>query len=317
MPTPDAHFEGYAEAVQAELRRRDYLAVFPSSDRALLVLGAPVAHLLDKSSLARHAIQAGIHVPPGRVFENGAELMAKRQSIEFPVMVKPLLGRHGRRCDGPHEIAYWAHHQERLLVQPYLSEPLHSVSGVMWRGRPVALVHQRYLRIWPPEAGGACAAETVDADPGVEAQVLRLLSGYDGIFHAQFAGEFLLDVNPRVYGSLPLAVKAGANLPAIYCDLRRGKDVPFVRARPGVFYRWLNADIRYAIWALRNGRMGPLKAARVLAPRAGVAHGGPISFGDPGPALAAIRYRIRGSWRRLRAGAGGEGFPSRGEARGP
>jgi hypothetical protein len=154
-------------------------------------------------------------------------------------------------------------------------------------------VHQRYLRLWPPEAGMSSAAETVEPDIASEEAVVRLLAHYEGVFQAQFAGPYLLDINPRVYGSFPLAVKAGANLVGIYCDLLRGLEASLVRARPNVFYRWLDGDLRNVRWAVKNGRMSLIDAARALRPRPGAAHS-VESLTDPGPILARLMARLRG-----------------------
>jgi hypothetical protein len=105
-------------------------------------------------------------------------------------------------------------------------------------------------------------------------------------------------VNARVYGSVMLAVRAGANLPGIWCDVLRGKPPPrMIRAKPGAFYRWLEADLRYVAEGLRSRRLSPYAALRLLWPRRNTAHGGPESLSDPGPMLARLRYVLRtGGW---------------------
>jgi predicted ATP-grasp superfamily ATP-dependent carboligase len=193
---------------------------------------------------------------------------------------------------GPAELDRWAGEPGPLLVQAYIEEGLHAVAGVVWGGRMVAAVHQRFLRTWPADAGMTCAAETIEVDPEREAALLRLLEGYTGIFQADFAGPYLLDLNPRSFASLPLAVEAGANLVAIYCDLLMGEPVRDVRARPGVFYRWLDADIRHAITEVRAGRMPLADAVRILSPRRHTARGGPESVTDPGPLIARVAYLV-------------------------
>src|SRR5207249_1841717 len=97
---------------------------------------------------------------------------------------------------------------------------------------------------------------------------------------------------------------AGANLPGIYCDLLRGARVEgVVRARPGAFYRWLEADLRYVAAGLRSRRLSPADAIRLLRPRRHAAHGGPESITDPGPMVARLRYVLRtGGWSRGHTG---------------
>ena len=110
-------------------------------------------------------------------------------------------------------------------MQPYLSGPMESVAGLVRGGRLVAVVHQRYLRTWPVDCGTSCSAITVVGSAGRERKLISLFEGYEGIFQVQFRDGHLLDVNPRVYGSLPLAVAAGVNLAALEAR-RSGAEEP-------------------------------------------------------------------------------------------
>jgi len=178
------------------------------------------------------------------------------------------------------------------MVQPYLREELHALAGVVRDGRLLAAVHQRYFRTWPLDCGTASAAVTIDPDGDLERRVLELLGDYEGIFQAQFAGPYLLDLNPRVYGSLPLAVAAGANLAAVHCRALQGEDVQPVRARAGVFYRWLEGDVRNLAQAVRERRAGVLSALWELRPRKAAAHS-TESLRDPMPMVVRFRFAIR------------------------
>jgi hypothetical protein len=191
----------------------------------------------------------------------------------------------------PADLRGWAPGPGRCLVQPYFTDELRSVAGVIWRGGLAAVVHQRFLRTWPPDCGMACAAETVPPDLELEDRLVALLDGYEGIFQIDMAGGHLLDVNPRVYASLPLAVAAGANLAGLWCDLLRGEAPSLVRARPGVFFRWLDGDVRNVGSRLRKREIGPVDAARALRPRSRAVHD-IEPFRDPGPVLARLRHAV-------------------------
>jgi predicted ATP-grasp superfamily ATP-dependent carboligase len=284
--------------VRDELERRPYLTVLATSDTALFALGEPGARFIDKAALAQHAASVGLPFPPTEVFSSGAPLLEASDRLMYPVLVKPAVGKPPRRADGPADLKPWSTRTGAVLVQPYLTDPIRTVNAVVWQGRLVAAAHQRYLRTWPPEAGMALAAVTTEPDLDLEERLLTLVNGYSGIVELELCGPYLLDVNARVYGSIMLAARAGANLPGIYCDLLRG--VPpagVVRARPGAFYRWLEADLRYVTEGLRSRRLSAGDAMRMLRPRLGTAHGGPESLTDPGPMLARLRYVVRtGGW---------------------
>lgn len=292
VPTVDE--PGWAAAVRAEADRGAYLAVLPTSDAAVVALGAPGRHLVDKAALSALAAAAGMATVPTRSFADRAALVAAAPELDYPVVVKPAVkaSRLARAAmaTGPAGLrALPLDPGAAVVVQPFLDEPITAVAGVAWRGDLVAAAHQRYERIWPPDCGVASAAVTVDPDPAVEAVVTRLLDGYDGIFQAQFVGGRLVDVNPRVFGSLPLAVAAGANLVATWCDLLLGRAVPRHRARPGVRYRWLEGDLRSIAHRVTSRPGGLRLAMAALAPRAGTAHS-VESLGDPRPLLTRLSY---------------------------
>ena len=107
-------------------------------------------------------------------------------------------------------------------MQPYLRDALRGVVGVAWRGRVVEAMHMRYERIWPLPCGTVACAVTVAPDVELEERLAALLAGYDGVFHADLAGPYLLDVNPRIHATLPLALAAGINPVVRYCELLSG-----------------------------------------------------------------------------------------------
>ncbi|MEO6500465.1 MAG: hypothetical protein ABIQ09_00975 [Jatrophihabitantaceae bacterium] len=99
----------------------------------------------------------------------------------------------------------------------------------------------------------------------------------------------LIDLNGRFYGSLALAVRAGANLPATWAALATGRwaePVEPMTAGGGVRYSWWEGDLRRALVERRGG------LARDLAGALGAGIGAVHSVGrwrDPAPELARAR----------------------------
>jgi len=290
IPRPDE--AGFGEAVNERAQTLGAALVMPASDDALMAMRAPGVDLLDKAELQARADAAGIPPVPTRTLPSGAALLAAADELPYPVVVKPVLPLFpARRVNSPAELEAIGDSDVALVAQPYLFGQLHAVGGVVWGGRLVAAIHQRYVRTWPPDCGTASAAITVEPDPVLEEQLIHLLDGFEGIFQAQLAGEYLIDLNPRVYGSLPLAVAAGANLPGVLCDLSRGNDVVPHRARAGVVYRWLEGDLRNLRDGFRRHRVGLRDVAVALMPRHGTVHS-VESIRDPRPMLARLRRAV-------------------------
>lgn len=303
VTVPTGNGPSYAAAVGEELAARPYICVLPTSDAALLALGAPGAQFVDKLSLDRLGRRAGFAAVPTRSFASVDELLAATSQLEYPAVIKPVMPYFRPfRVERSEDLLHRLPSSVPFLVQPFLRDPLRAVAGVVRGGQLVAAVHQRYLRIWPLDCGGAAAAMTVSPDLELEERVLRLLAGYDGIFMVQLAGPYLLDLNARPYGSLPLAVAAGANLAAIHCRLLLGEEPPAatIRARPSVRYRWLEGDARSLAAELRRGGIGLRMALQALLPRPGTAPS-TETWRDPAPALVRLLYAFARFARRGRA----------------
>ncbi|MEA2508103.1 MAG: hypothetical protein QOG21_185 [Actinomycetota bacterium] len=293
---PYAGTDGYPEAVMEEFDRGSYAAIIPTSDVALVALKFPVRHLMDKVECAKAAVAAGLSVPPSQTFGSTGELLSAAHQLDYPVVIKPALKRYSAaRVDSAAQLPKALKEEGPVIVQPYLSDRLRAVVGLMWEGELRAAVHLDYVRVWPMPCGTTASAVTVSPDEDTEAGLLRLLAGYNGIFHAEFAGDYLLDLNPRVHGTLPLALGAGVNLPASYCRLVTGGAVATVRGRPGRFFRWMEGDFRSVLTNLRQGRMDAGAAVRALAPHRGTIHSYE-SLSDPGPMLARLAFALRRPW---------------------
>ena len=277
VPRPEDGAEAFVAALRDAVRAGRYEVVFASSDVDLLALSAardavaaavpypPDAILrraLDKLELTRAAERAGLHVP--FTAEDVAELPAA------PVVVKERM--HGDLAAGGSplttgtdivgdrdaarvRLAALAAGGGAGIVQEVVRGRLVALTVLCdRRGRIVARVQQEAPRTWPGEAGMSARARTVPIDEVLSAGVERLVGdlAWFGLAQLQFLAPAreaprLIDLNPRFYGSLALAVAAGVNLPALWARLATARAVPRrADAAPGVRYQWLEADLRRA-----------------------------------------------------------------------
>jgi len=328
VPDPTVDAEGFSGELAAAAVQLSAAAVLPSVEAHLLALsgrdadfagiafGTPssesVERATDKDLLPEFATSAGLRTPPTKkVVLGDGEAMG---IFGFPAILKPLRSRI-RNPDGtvsaysaPRYVSTSQEAEEVLralpnregLVQPYISGSLCSVSGVSWNGELVCAQHQLSIRIWPMRVGVSSYAETIPQNAELERGVGRLLRsiGWSGLFQVQFMrdprGEhYLIDLNPRIYGSLALAVAAGMNLPGMWTDLLLGRQPRVDGYRVGVRFRQEEKDARALAKMLVDGNR--LSALRGLVPRRNTTHA-IFSLRDPLPLLTRGRELIRQRW---------------------
>ncbi len=308
--TPLACSEGSLWAISSE---RDLIA------GKELKLGLPerevVSRCTSKAELLDSAVSAGLSAPETVVCTDRDDAFAAAARLGFPVIVKPRRTVFSESGETNHLASALVTDAASLegqleagwpcLLQRREEGQIVSFGGVLVGGRLLAHACSRYWRTWPAEAGPVCFARSIEAPAALIDSVTRLVGslGWEGIFELELidrgGGDFaVLDFNPRIYGSLALGARAGAPLPVIWCDwLLKGRETR-ARARPGVFYRWTDADLRHAAWSLGQGRLGA--AASILRPRAGVVHPY-FRWYDPLPAaIRAFRIARAALWGAVR-----------------
>lgn len=327
LPDPRDDAEAFATGLEAELRARPAGALIAATDPALCAvaharerlepltrtgLPAPdaVARSLDRLALVDAARAAGLDTPPTRACDGRDEAVACAEAFGWPVLVKarhPVAHAGARVVQAPPArpaadaaalAAMLGRYGTPVLVQRAATGSVHSFGGVVHDGSLRGLVASRYVRTWPPDAGSVAFSETFSPSEEVVGAVTTLVRelGWEGIFELEAVGDVdgglsAIDFNPRPYGSMALAAAAGAPLASIWADRLAGRPGAPVVARPGVRYRWEDADLRNALDRARRGRLG--EAARVLAPRRRVAHPY-LRATDPGPFVARLAAIAKG-----------------------
>lgn len=300
------------------VRQNTYAVFVPGSDGALAAvslarerfephvkIGLPsleaVEASLDKLRLLELAAAAGFPSPKTIICESSEEAAAAARELGLPAVLKPAKAilNHGESWSRPNTRVVFDQAQladllpaygRPCLVQARERGVVYSCAGVMAADGLLALVTSRYRRTWPPDAGEVAFSETVETPPVLAEGIEMMLSslGWQGLFEVELIrradGSFAaIDLNPRVYGSVAVAIAAGAPLPAIWCDWLLTGSAERSDPRPGVMYRWEEGDFRHLLWQLRRGQVA--RAGEVLIPRRGVVHPN-FRVTDPGPLFA-------------------------------
>lgn len=264
---------------------------------------------VDKHALLERAARLGLAVPRGVLVERPAELRDLPEPLRYPVVVKPRRTRFLSGDRWQSGVARIAQGREALraaldepgmgagaLLQEFVPGHGEAVFLLASGGRTLVRFAHRRLREKPPSGGESVLREAIAPDPLLLAGCERLLGDLDwtGVAMVEFrrtpdGRALLMELNPRLWGSLQLAIDAGVDFPSLLVALHRGAALPAVEARIGVRTRWLLGDLDHLAIALRRpavrrqlGRSAP----RLLLDFA-------RSFGD-GTRLEVLR---RDDWR--------------------
>ncbi len=184
----------------------------------------------DKASLMAFAKDIGIKVPFTTTLENETvEQLSDR--ITLPVVIKfragELLGLDPSerykiirdRDSFIREFTRMHALQEFPLVQQYIEGDGFGVSAVFGKDhKPLQVFCHKRLREYPISGGPSSLCESIWDEKLVDSAVklLKALS-WEGVAMVEFKGEYLMEINPRFWGSLALAPIAGCNMPhALY-----------------------------------------------------------------------------------------------------
>jgi predicted ATP-grasp superfamily ATP-dependent carboligase len=308
VPDVESHPAAWAEAVERLLRADPRALLLPVTEPAVetaqehglcerFSVAAPpraaFAAAVDKARLLTLAEEAGFHVAPWRKLDEPAQLRALPAGFRFPVVLK---SRRSRERDG----AGWrqggvftvrsTQELQRTACRPELAGgallqafvPGHG-EGLFFavdKGRIRASFAHRRLREKPPAGGVAVCSEAIAVDASLLEPSARLLErlGFHGVGMLELrrgrgARPSLIEMNPRLWGSLQLAIDAGVDFPGWILALHGlGPEPAPTPYREGVRVRW---------------ELGTLDRLWIAA-----RHGSPAKEEDDAPRRARSRTRL-------------------------
>jgi predicted ATP-grasp superfamily ATP-dependent carboligase len=255
LPTHDGSIQAI-RLRRAEFERRTALAL--AGESALDIA-------ISKSRTLALASELGIAIPRSIVLRDVDDVGPAFREIGGPAVLKPLeswVERDGKGCRLSPNVVNTADEARAVLqhvlseggqglIQPWLPGRREAVSLFYAAGRVWARVAQTSYREWPVLGGASTLCETIPLLPDIarSADLLVQAMGLEGCSMVEFRRDrdgqpVLMEVNPRMGGSVALAIAAGVNFPRLLANWKLGGHLEAVRSYAvGKRLRWLPGDI--------------------------------------------------------------------------
>lgn len=290
--SPEVDTVAYVQDVIREIRLLGTSFVLPMTERALLLLSErreeivaagglmvlppheTVVRAFDKQATTELAKSLGIPVPKTVLLKDADDCRRFSETLKYPVVLKP---RSSQQASGgtlrPTGRPEYARNAERfisacsemfpasseLLVQEFVEGSGQGYFALMHHGKMRVEFAHRRLRDVNPTGSGSSLRISIRPDPRMREMAVALLEalGWHGVAMVEFrvrpdGTPVFLEINGRFWNSLPLAVYAGADFPALLAEMAELGDVARAPAyREGVRCRWFLGDFRHlvAVWA--------------------------------------------------------------------
>ncbi len=287
LPDPAAEPARWAACLEEKARELDVDWVLPVTEVAIgtafaegldarldLVCPSRDAYeaAIDKHLLLEQGARAGLAAPRGRLVERPDQLEALPDDFAYPVVLKPRRSRilrDGRWVTCDVQIVRDADAFAAAVRSPAMSGGAllqdlvpgfgEAVFVGAHEGEVLAAFAHRRLREKPPSGGVSVLRESIAPDPVLLEGSRRLVEElrYTGVAMVEFRRSpdgtaYLMEINPRLWGSVQLAIDAGIDFPAIQLALHRGEPVASASATLGVRCRWLLGDLDHMLICLRR-----------------------------------------------------------------
>ncbi|MBQ4316406.1 MAG: ATP-grasp domain-containing protein [Oscillospiraceae bacterium] len=199
----------------------------------------------DKSRLIPFAESIGVPVPETTFLKENETVEELSLRISYPAVIKLPAGEMlGLSPDERYKIVNtkeeflksypkFARYGGDILVQQYITGDGYGVSAVFGKNHePLEIFCHHRLREYPASGGPSCFCESADL-PELADFAIKLLRALNwvGVAMVEFKGTpetgfYLMEINPRFWGSSALAPNSGCNISLALCRAARGEEAP-------------------------------------------------------------------------------------------
>ena len=256
-PNPETNGCAVVEALYEGAKQKQVDLIIPVTDAIILPLAqsrarfeglcqlalpedSALAVVTDKCKTLHLAEQVGVPTPQTILVHTVQEAGAAAARLNWPIVLKPLASRLHDQAGGTRgfKVSYatdlaqllarmqtYAAYQCPVLLQEYYAGVGQGVELLMDHGQPLAVFqHKRHSEV-PVQGGASALRESMPLTPELYEYSVRLLQQiqWTGLAMVEFKvghdGPKLMEINGRVWGSLPLAVHSGVDFPARLAEL--------------------------------------------------------------------------------------------------
>ena len=279
-------------------KHKDHLSryvniVLPTYDQIL------TAHNKDKwEPIAR---SLNIPVPRTVAIDDIQNQNTDVRSLSYPVFIKPKQGGGAwaiKQIDSPQELRIFLNQPlyldrpwSRFFIQEKIIGETMCVAMLFCKGEYKAKVAYRQIRNYPVSGGQATLRISI-SNKDAEINFQRLLEKFNwhGVCQADFVVDdrtgipYLIDINPRFWGSLVQGIACGVDFPYIVYRMAIEGDIESISAfKIGVTTRWLGGDLMTFFPLLRSAEKRLAFIKQFVAPNSGRVTYDDFSLKDPLP----------------------------------
>ena len=270
-------------------------------DRFSKLVRMPIAHQDSlrvagkKNETLEFADQLGLRIP--RFYHSIDEVK------HFPVVIKGIEGA-GQVWYATSKKDLSKQHFDGQIMQEYIPGEGYGFFALYNYGKLRAFFMHRRIREYPITGGPSTAAEST-YDPNLKKLGMKLLDAlnWHGVAMVEFKkdlrdGKFtLMEVNPKFWGSLDLAISSGVDFPYLAAKMAMEGDIQPVHSyQVGNRFQWCLPD------ELLHLAARPQSFGRVLADYANYRRKNNVSLRDIKPNLFQLLYSVRDLSSRIRKG---------------
>ena len=230
----------------------------PSSDA--------IEQVANKNKLFKFAESLNLSVPDTHYItkpEQAVDIVNK--ATTFPIVLKPFKSKilinnkiiptavviAHNKSEALTELKKPTFQNHEFMIQSYIEGEGQGLFALYSKGKAICHFSHRRLREKPPGGGVSVLSESKNIDPKMQQVSDKLLSHveWEGVAMVEFkvsanGTPYLMEINPRFWGSLQLAIDSGVDFPYLLYKIYNNEPVEKVPDfKKGQKLRWLLGDV--------------------------------------------------------------------------